>query len=63
VFACLLALAKARNKGPDEVAGDLLAQSLFANEPDVWMFYENHLSAEAELIKGLGKQAEQPTTT
>lgn len=62
VFSCLLALAKATGKSPDEVAGELLIDGLAKQATDVWMFYERHLSAEADLIKGLSKQAEQPTT-
>ena len=63
MFACLLAMAKAKGKGPDEVACDLLTEALAANQANVWTFYESHLSAEADLIKGLSKQAEQPAAT
>ena len=50
VFACLLALARAKDTTPDAIAERLLEQAVNESTPTVWDFYANHQKAEAELI-------------
>ena len=63
VFACLLALAKAKDTTPDAIAERLLEQAVQESTPSVWDFYASHQKAEAALIDSVKAFTIKPTTT